>query len=335
MARSFPFDLIRILACLMIVIMHSPMPTGNVNSLFLSSVSYLTAPGIGLFFMLSGALLLPIKTDVKTFLGKRLAKIAIPLLIWTGLYLLLFRWLHREPVTWRTVLSIPFSAQGNPVFWFLYTLLGLYLITPVLSRWVEKASCREIEFYLILWAVSLCYPLLGTVLNINTSETGILYYLSGYAGYYLLGYYLRSFPDRIPFKWLLPFVVIAYVSPVCCKLMGLPVDFYSVFWYLSIFVAIQCVFIWKLVVFLVPDEKRSGAPPVIGRLSRLTFGIYLIHFVIIRDLLWNWRFIQNIPSYHLQTAVIALLAFVGSVILSRIIAWLPGSRFLIGVDRIE
>lgn len=330
--RSFFLDLLRILACLMIVVMHAPMPTGEENSLFLSSLSYLTAPGIGLFFMLSGALLLPVKTDVKAFLKKRIHKIALPLLFWTGVYLFFRFWLHDEPVTWRTILSIPFSAQGNPVFWFLYTLLGLYLIAPILSRWVEKASCTELEFYLMIWAISLCYPLLRLFVEINASSTGILYYLSGYAGYFVLGYYLKTYPKRIHIKGIFPLVLIAYCAPVVCKLAGLHVDFYSVFWYLSIFVAIQSVFLWKLVFFLTPNHKDLAPSSLIARLSRLTFGVYLIHYFIIRELLWNWTLIQEIRPYFLQTSVIILLAIIGSFAISGLIAHLRGARFLIGVE---
>lgn len=54
--RDTSLDLIRIIACTMVVLMHSPMPTENANGLLLSSLSYFTAPCIGLFFMVSGAL---------------------------------------------------------------------------------------------------------------------------------------------------------------------------------------------------------------------------------------------------------------------------------------
>lgn len=330
--RDFSLDILRILACLMIVIMHAPMPTGDENALFLSSVSYLTAPGIGLFFMLSGALLLPIKTGTRLFLQKRVVKIALPMIFWTGLYLCFRYWIHGETASWRTILSVPFSPQGNPVFWFLYTLLGLYLIAPILSQWVQKASCREIEFYLIIWAISLCYPLLKNVLDINTSDTGLLYYLSGYVGYFILGYYLKTYPERIRFKWLLPFVVLSYAAPVVCKLRGIAVDFYSVFWYLSIFVAIQCVFLWKLVFLLIPNRKDRASSSPVARLAQLSFGVYLIHYFIIREFLWNWTLIQDIHPYLFQTGVIILLAIIGSFILSGIIARLPGARFLIGVE---
>jgi len=331
--RNLSLDIIRILACMMIVLMHAPMPTGSENGVFLSTVSYLTAPGIGLFFMLSGALLLPMRTDIKTFLQRRFSRIAIPLLLWTSICLCLHCWVHGEPVTLRMVFSIPFSAQGNPVFWFLYTLLGLYLIAPILSRWLQNASFREIEFYLILWAVSLCYPLLRPVLDINTSETGLLYYLSGYVGYFVLGYYLKAFPERVRFKWMIPLALLSYAAPVICKLSKLSVDFYSVFWYLSIFVVIQCVFLWKLVLFVFPGQKASSSAPMVAHLSQLTFGIYLMHFFLIRDILWEWRFIQNIPSYPLQSVTMAGIAFIGSAFVSGMISLLPGSEYLIGVAR--
>jgi surface polysaccharide O-acyltransferase-like enzyme len=81
--REVPLDIIRILACIMIVAMHSPLPTGEGNGLFLSTLSYFTAPGVGLFFMISGALLLPIKTDTRFFFKHRFLKVAVPAVFWT------------------------------------------------------------------------------------------------------------------------------------------------------------------------------------------------------------------------------------------------------------
>lgn len=57
--RDLSLDIIRILACALVVMMHSPIPSDNADGLILSSISYFTAPCIGLFFMVSGALLLP------------------------------------------------------------------------------------------------------------------------------------------------------------------------------------------------------------------------------------------------------------------------------------
>ena len=332
--RSFRLDIIRVLACLMIVAMHSPLPLEAEHSIFLSTLSYLTAPGIGLFFMLSGALLLPVKADTGSFLKKRLYKIAVPTLIWTLLYLL-FDWLvSGGPLSWRVVFSIPFSSQGNPTFWFLYTLIGLYLIAPVISKWLESSPQKELSFYLALWAISLCYPILKSILDINTSQTGILYYLSGYIGYFVLGYYLRRYHERIRLRYVVPAAVIAYGAPVICKALSIPVDFYSVFWYLSIFVVVQCVIIWLLVFLVFADEgKTNKSSHIVTWVSQKTFGVYLVHFFVIRYVLLRIPVINSIQPYYLQTVVIIVLAFILSISLSFLVSLLPGSKYLVGVNR--
>ena len=331
--RNYSLDILRILACLMVVTMHAPLPGSASNGLFLSALSYLTAPGIGLFFMVSGALLLPIKIDARLFLKKRFSKIAIPTLIWSVIYLAIMVWTKKEPFSWKALFSIPFSAQGNPTFWFLYTLMGLYLLAPILSPWLKAASRRELEFYLLLWVVSLCYPLLRLIFDINTSTTGILYYFTGHVGYFVLGHYLKKYPDRIKYKWLFPAVIVAYAAPVFCKVKGLTVDFYSVFWYLSIFVVIQCIFIWKVVGSLVPEKGLPSINRAISRISISTFGIYLIHYFIIRTLLWKWPPILAIQPYALQVFVITATSLVLSYGLTLLISLLPGAEYLIGYKK--
>ena len=90
--RDVSLDLIRIMACIMVIMMHSPIPEANANAYFLSGLSYLTAPCIGLFFMVSGALLLPSPNASKTeaalpFLQKRLKRVLMPTLVWTLFYI--------------------------------------------------------------------------------------------------------------------------------------------------------------------------------------------------------------------------------------------------------
>ena len=57
--RDFSLDLIRILACLMVVTTHSPLPSAEAHSVLLAGTSLMTTPCNALFFMVSGALLLP------------------------------------------------------------------------------------------------------------------------------------------------------------------------------------------------------------------------------------------------------------------------------------
>ena len=326
--RNINLDIIRIVACLMVVTMHAPMPNENAIGIFNAALSYYNAPCIGLFFMVSGALLLPIKSNGINSLKKRFAKIIGPTIFWSIFYIICRSIGSGTTVgIIKSIFSLPFSVQGHGVMWFMYTLAGLYLIAPIISAWLERASKREIEIYLILWLITTCYPLLQFFLNIEVGNTGILYYLSGFAGYFLLGYYLKKYPKSIPNVVLITAAIIAAIAPIICKITGIEVNMYEIFWYLSIFVVAMTAAIFSLINNNIKSNFNGASISII---SNLSFGIYLTHIFVMRYVLWKCDFIINIDSYIIQTIVIIILTFIGSLGLSYLIAKLPKAEYIIG-----
>ena len=204
-------------------------------------------------------------------------------------------------------------------------------MAPILSRWLQVASQKELEFYLGLWGISLCYPFLRYVVDINTSNTGILYFFSGYVGYFVLGYYLKTYPNRIAWKFLIPALAMVIATPVICKLRHIAVDFYDLFWYLSIFVVIQCVCWWKAICSIKQNTICEKTAHFITELSKMTFGIYLVHIFIMRYILWRCNFILSIENYYIQTASIVLLTFLLSALFTYFISLLPMAQYVVGV----
>lgn len=323
--RDLGFDSVRALACLLVVLMHSPMPSSHANSLSLSTISYLTSPCIGLFFMVSGALLLPVRTGMFAFLKHRFIKIVIPLLTWTLIYLILKIYDSESEINIvRSICSIPFTPQGHGVLWFLYTIAGLYLMAPVISPWLEKCDRREIEFALVLWAITLCYPLIKLFAEIQSGPTGILYYFGGYGGYFLLGYYIRRF-DTLKHPLIIGFLTfVSLLVPAIIKVTGTMVDFYEMFWYLSIFVVILCIAYYYLAYRIKPNH-------LVCSISRYSFGIYLSHILIMRSFLWRIPIIENISPYPLQTAVVFIMTVILSFLFCTILARIPKARYIIGI----
>ena len=156
--RIYYLDVLRCLACLMVIGMHAPLSDVGHTSIFLCADTLFCIPCIGLFFMISGALLLPVQESGIVFIKRRLSKVVLPLLVWTfvGVVINIFRYDFPSEQIVRTVASIPFSVQGHGVLWFMYPLIGLYLVAPIISAWLQKAGKREIQIFLLLWAVSLC-----------------------------------------------------------------------------------------------------------------------------------------------------------------------------------
>lgn len=335
--RSYGLDVVRVLACFMVIVMHSPIPDPSQDSsLILACISYFTAPCIGLFFMVSGALLLPTRESTMSFISRRLGKIIYPTLFWTVFYIIcnvVTGKLEGGEII-KSLLSIPFAAQGNSVLWFMYTMLGLYLLAPILSAWLDKNDEKTVMLYLGLWCITLFYPFLHLVLHIPSGEENVLFYFSGYAGYFLLGYYLNNYIKRITFsrKYIFLWIVglgIIFIPPILCKINHWAVNIYSLFWYLSIGVALMCIGWFLLIHKISLFQNKNRITVIFADISKTSFGIYLIHIFIMRSVLWNLDVIKSLP-YTVQIPICAMLTFGLSYLISKCISHFSFSKYIIG-----
>lgn len=330
MKRIFYLDIVRIGACLMIIAMHAPIPNTGLSSIVLSTDSFLTAPGIGLFVMVSGALLLPVNISTKQFLKKRFGKIAFPTLFWSIIYVIVYRYgkdMGDDELV-CSMLSMPLSHQFG-VMWFMYMLAGLYLFAPILSAWLMKATRKECRFYLCLWFVTLCYPLVRNVLIVNESNAGVFYYFSGYAGYFILGYYIKMYVRSESIWKILLLLFIPVFIAALLKILKIQVSFYDMFWYLSVFVVMMCV-AWFLLakrVNVVYNEAKRWHKTVV-LISNCCFGIYLVHIFVMWSVIWNLSWLHVIGT--IQIFIITFLTFIGSLVVTWLISHLPGAEYIIG-----
>ena len=331
--RIYYLDFIRCLACLMVVAMHAPVPGGGLSGLVVVPISLATAPCIGLFYMVSGALLLPTKESGLCFVRKRLGKVAAPVLIWTAVAIIISGitkgWPSASELVCK-VLSVPFHCEGHVVLWFMYPLVGIYLAAPVLSPFLERASKGELQFYLALWGITMCYPFLKMVLHIDESTNGVLYYFTGYLGYFVLGYYLRKYPIEKVLPAVL-WLLVPFVALGLSKHFGWPMSMGSHFWYLSIFTALSCVS-WFTIAQKADSwlATRSDAfKNTMTCFSCCSFGIYLMHIFIMRNFLWDECEIAALGGVGSL-----LVSFFGTLALSWGLTWiichLPGGEYVVG-----
>lgn len=331
------YDIIRTMACMMVILMHSPYAISNETvpayvACFLGACSYLSSPSVPLFFMLSGALLLPCNSErpVFSYVTKCLKKLVCPIIVFTivSLYTGLNLDMVHYPLFSR-IISIPFKYQGHGVMWFLYVLIGLYLLVPILSPWLRQTSKQAVEFYLLLWGITMFYPYMERIFRIDTSVEGYLYYFTGYVGYFLLGYYLREYD--IPLKILIPVTVLCLPLPVLNKYLGWNFNIHKAFWYLSAPVAIMSMTLFLTIKKLFIGKSLSGLiGKFVNTISNYSLGIYLIHIFIMRLFIWKLPFVVNISNYILQTFVIFVLTLFTTTLLCHFLSKLPYSQYVIG-----
>lgn len=103
------------------------------------------------FVMLSGALLLTARAHKAPgrFYRRRLARILVPLLFWTAFYL---GWTRYTNGTLDPAAATQSVLAGSPYIhlWYLYMLLGLYAVTPLLSFLVERSPHRLLLLIVVL-----------------------------------------------------------------------------------------------------------------------------------------------------------------------------------------
>jgi len=221
MKREIWLDFLRVTACFLVMTVHSTEPfyLGGDGTLVLTSADAFWVSlfeGIArccvpLFVLASGYLQLPLRYPTGEFFRRRAIRIVVPMVIWTLVYALV--WGH--PVANIKGLLFNFNyAAGH--LWFVYMLLGLYLIMPLLSPWLEKVSRKELGIYLGIWALTLCIPFVreyagGMAPMIYAKDGlpapalfplwgeaswnpfGLFYYVSGFVGYLLLGVFVKRF----------------------------------------------------------------------------------------------------------------------------------------------
>ena len=226
--REIWLDWLRVIACFLVMLTHSTEPfyLGGEGSLILTHsdavwaavMDVFSRAAVVLFVIASSYLQFPLHYPTGAFFRKRALRILPPFLVWTLCYALVWG----EPVQNFKDLLWNFNyAAGH--LWFVYMLIGLYLVMPLLSPWAEKVGKKELQVYLGIWLFTTIIPLLRVWLGgaapviygpsgipnpakyplwgeASWNTFGLFYYVSGMLGYLLLGLYFRRFVGELSWK---------------------------------------------------------------------------------------------------------------------------------------
>lgn len=324
-------DIVRCLACLLVVLMHSMLGGDNAVGYVYSIANTLAMPCNALFFMTSGALLLPVKSSGHEFLKKRLMRIIIPCLLWTVLYNIshVIMGDYSLEMAATNLLNIPFSSKGYGILWFIYVLIGLYILSPIISPWLNNTSRRSIEWVLSIWALTLVLQIVRNFICVPANEEHMFYYFGGYAGYFLLGYYIHHYDIRINSVLL---IVLALLPFFVNYVLHFPllefIDSWSVLGYLSLFTALASASIFMLVKKYTPLCTNTMMADTVTRFADYTFGVYLVH-IIVRNIISRFLWISQYGCIA-ELLMVWGLTTCFSFLLVGILSHLPLARFIVG-----
>lgn len=294
--RETELDILRLMAMMAVIWVHvggmetdtlPPADPGCRWLIFLKSVMTWEIP---VYVMISGRFFLdPDRQMPFSKIVKAISRLVIAFAVWNIVYQAYYILAgFYTGLNWKGIISQ--ALIGPYHFWYLYMITGLYLITPFLRR---IAADRQLSVYFIglflLFSLLNRYitvlPFIGPTLSQMLGHMHLNFVL-GYAGYYVLGCYLRRYPlsDRQE--------MILYIAGGALILLGAGANTWQSVrdgayneWYThytapntAIAAAAVYTLFTKRISRVRFSEKTIGW---IEKLSEYSFGVYLIHALVV------------------------------------------------------
>jgi len=219
---------------------------------------------------------------------------------------------------------------GYVHLWYLFMIIGLYLMVPFLRKICEDMRLTQyflllaLIFALAVPAVELL-PLPGKTTFDYILSNANIYLVLGYSGIFVAGYYFSV--EQLSRRFTRTIYLVGFFSVVFTMAMtsylnvhsGTPnQDLYS---YL-----LPNTCITALAVFLFAkshlNNLRLTVVRWVSRISRWTFGMYLVHYFFI-ILLISLGFTTRSFNPIVSVPAITIIVFVASVIVSAVLNHIP------------
>ena len=279
------------------------------ESLVSSIPGQVAVPG---FFIMSGCLFFQgvteenAKIKITEKLRKRVQTLLIPYLLWNFLYYAVYLCFGKASFSLPVFFTAVFHYSCNPVFWYLFQLILITVLTPVLYFILRK----RISGILFLSFVFLLAAFWGKVPFHYCNEDALFYYSLG-AFYALCG------KKEVPFAGALAgftfFCLAEKLVPAACMnavSVGLR--------------ASGAVLLWRITGFFSVKGK-------LPEWMKIGFFIYATHYLVIRAV-WAAGFSGSIPVYFLMPVICIFTGYALFVImkrfLPRVLSVLTGGRGL-------
>ena len=289
-------DLVRFLAIFIIVLRHicpafyDSEKTSDI--LFVNIFVAMTEWCLPVLVMISGAFILNPKKkfSIKTFYKKNVLRLFTALCFWSIIYGVYSVCTH--PNSSWTLFSIigPIFYKRLPWYhlWFMYMIIGLYLVVPFLRLCVQYSSRKYLEYFLLLFfAVNTIEFWNEFMPELNFSIPVITSYL----GYFVAGYYFFNYDISKKVRhviYSLCFLSVAFIVMLHLRTGQCPRTYINAT--NNPFVIILSIGAFLSFKYSNLNFKHVG---LIKELSKLSFGVYLVHDLFIQFI--QFDFFSNSP----------------------------------------
>lgn len=344
--REITYDILKIFACLAVILIHVLMytmksevdlltPRWQIANLLNATVRFC----VPIFVMISGAFLLSKEKPIplKTLFKKYILKTFLIVILASFFYRIIDSiFITGTEMNFEYLKDAFFrSITGNGKFhlWYLVMLIPLYFFYPMLDKYVRNSSRKEIKYLLIVLLIfSIIIPTLNMIINVNQIILPYreLFLISAYLFYFLFGYYIYKYDFKKRTK-----IISIILVPVGMLLIAISIYLSSrargtlyIFFENNecFFVLLSSWGIFMLFKYYISKIKFNNKfKKIVSYLSSCVFGIYVIHVIIVELFVKHSLISFNRIREIAITPLYAVLIFIISLI---IISATNGIKFL-------
>lgn len=280
---------------------------------------------VPVFVMLTGSFVLEnYDNNIGPFLKKLVHKIVIPFIIWSIFYLFLNNWdsffgnTLSTAQKWQLVLDK--SITGTAVhLWYVYMIIGVYLVIPIFSKWVIYSNKKEQFLFLCFWFLLLIvFPFIDRYKN--DFELG---FFTGYIGYLVAGYYFfKQVQINKYLLWVLFLLSIGFTVAATVYLStqkNIDKEMFLAPLTPGVFVMSACVYLlFKQSTIRLP----SWGSKLVNLICNYSYGIYLVHLFILA-IIDDYLISATAFNPLLSLPIISILCLIGSFMVIFLLRKIP------------
>lgn len=237
------------------------------------------------FVMLSGAFILNNEKNAyySNFYRKSFSKIGIHVLIFSILYVA-YTYLKMFFVTSSSAADLSLYdpiisfLKGEPYYhlWYMYMLIGLYAITPLLIKLRQDISFKNFEL------IALCLIVFCSIMDVTSiydTSWGVTSFK--WIGYYMMGYVIRSSPNKFNQYNSVPFTIIGWGTSFLIAILAIIQNKYELdipLWQLGSAMHPLTV-ISSISIFVAFSKYKVSIN--LSKVTSKVFYIYLLHAIVL------------------------------------------------------